>query len=61
MAPISFVQAMKHYVALLPDPTILGIGAELKALSYEEKLDFADGLRALGIDPADPEPPNSTA
>jgi hypothetical protein len=36
-------------------------GAELRALSFEEKLDFANGLRANGINCSDPEHPKTAA
>ncbi len=61
MPPVGFVKAMKDYFGLLPGQTILQFGAELKALSYAEKLDFAQGLRALGINCADPEQPRTAA
>ncbi len=51
----SFVKAMKDYFGLLPGQTVLQFGRELRALSHEEKLGFAQGLRSLGIACADPE------
>ena len=61
MPRIGFVKAMMNYFGLLPGQTALQFGAELRALSYEEKLDFANGLRSLGIDCADPVPPKAVA
>ena len=61
MPQIGFIKAMKDYFGLLPGQTILQFGAELKALSYEEKLDFAQGLRSIGIDCADPDRPKVAA
>ena len=61
MPQIGFVKAMKDYFGLLPGQTILQFGAELKALSYEEKLDFAQGLRSIGIDCADPDQSKTAA
>lgn len=55
MPQVGFVKAMKDYFGLLPGQTVLQFGAELKALSFEEKCDFAQGLRALAIDCANPE------
>ena len=61
MTQSSFVKAMKDYFGLLPGQTVLQFGAELKALSYMDKCEFANGLRALGIDCPDPEQPNAAA
>ena len=61
MPQIGFVKAMKDYFGLLPGQSVIQFGAELRALSYEEKLTFASGLRAIGIDCADPEQPKVAA
>lgn len=61
MSRTSFVKAMKDFFGLLPGQTVSQFAAELKALSHEGKLDFAAGLRACGIDCADPEPPKAAA
>ena len=61
MPQIGFIKAMKDYFGLLRGQTILQFGAELKALSYEEKLDFAKGLRSIGVDCADPDQPKAAA
>jgi hypothetical protein len=55
MPQASFVKAMKDFFGLLPGQTVLQFGAEIRALSYEEKLDFVQGLRSLGINCADPD------
>lgn len=61
MSKVGFVKAMKDFFGLLPGQTVLQFGAELKVLTYEEKLDFAKGLRAIGIDCADPDQPKAAA
>jgi hypothetical protein len=61
MPRTGFVKAMKDYFGLLPRQPVLQFGAELKALSYEEKVDFAKGLRSIGIDCADPDQPKAAA
>jgi hypothetical protein len=58
---IGFVKAMKDFFGVLPGQSFTHFGAERKALSHEEKLDFAGGLRALGVNCADPEPPKAAA
>jgi hypothetical protein len=55
MPQVGFVKAMKDFFGLLPGQSVIQFGAELRALSHEEKLDFAKGLRSIGIDCADPE------
>jgi hypothetical protein len=61
MPQTGFVKAMRDYFGLLPGQSLLQFGAELKALSYEEKLDFVQGLRSVGIDCADPDKPKAAA
>jgi hypothetical protein len=61
MQQIGSVKAMKDYFGLLPGQSVLQFGSELRALSHEEKLDFANGLRSLGIDCADPTPLKAAA
>jgi hypothetical protein len=61
MPQIGFVKAMKDYFGVLPGQTVMPFGAELKALSYEEKLDFAQGLCSIGIDCAAPDQPKAVA
>jgi hypothetical protein len=55
MPQVGFVKAMKDYFGLLPGQTVMQFGAELKALTHDDKLDFARGLHAIGIDCAAPE------
>ena len=50
MPRTGFVKAMKDYFGLLPGQAVVQFGAELRALSHEEKLDFGRGLRSIGID-----------
>ena len=61
MPQTGFVKAMKDFFGPLPGQNIMQFGAELRALSHEEKLDFAQGLRAVGIDCADPVQSNIAA
>ena len=61
MSQIGYVKAMKDYFGLLPGQTVMQFGVELKALTHEEKLDFARGLRSTGIDCTDPEQPKAAA
>ena len=61
MSQIGFVKAMKDYFGLLPGQTVLQFGAELRARSHEEKLDFAEGLRSIGINCADPDQSKAAA
>jgi hypothetical protein len=61
MPQVGFVKAMKDYFGLRPGQTVMQFGAELKALSYEEKLDFAQGLRSIGIDCAPPDQSRAAA
>ncbi len=61
MPRIGFVKAMKDFFGVPPGQTVLQFGAELKALSYDEKLDFANRLRAAGIDCDEPEKPKMAA
>jgi len=61
MPQVGFVKAMKDYFGVLPGQSVIQFGRELKALSYEEKLDFAKGLRSIGIDCSDPEQPKIAA
>jgi hypothetical protein len=51
------VKAMKDYFGLRPGQTAPQFGAGLRALSSEEKLEFARGLRPLGIACTDPDSP----
>ncbi len=55
MPQIGFVKAMKDFFGLRPGQSTMQFGAELRELSHEEKLNFAQGLRSIGIDCADPE------
>ena len=61
MPRTGFVKAMKDYFGLLPCQSVTQFGAELKTLSDTEKHEFADGLRAIGIDCADPVPTKAAA
>ena len=61
MPQTGFLKAMLDYFGLRPGQTTLQFGAEIKVLSFEEKLDFANGLRGNGINCADPEQPKTAA
>lgn len=57
MAQRSFVAAMKGYFGFKEGQSLNDFQQELKALTYEDKLDLAAGLRQIGEDCADPAPP----
>jgi hypothetical protein len=61
MPHIGFVKAMKDFFGLLPGQSVTQFGGELKVLSEVEKQEFAEGLRAIGIDCADPVPTKAAA
>ena len=61
MLQIGFVKAIKDHFGLRPGQTTMQFGAELRELSYEEKLDFAQGLRDIGVNCADPDQPKIAA
>jgi len=61
MPQIGFIKAMKDFFGPLPGQSVMQFGAELRTLSYDEKVDFAKGLRAIGIDCADPAQPKAAA
>jgi hypothetical protein len=61
MPRTGFVKAVKEFFGLLPGQTLLQFGAELKALTYEDKQEIAQGLRAIGIDCADPDQAKAAA
>jgi len=50
----TFVLAMKDFFGVKPGETIRDFAAELKALTYEDKMEFAMGLRKMGLDCDDP-------
>ncbi len=47
MPQVGFVKAMKDFFGPRPGQNIMQFGAELRALSHEEKLEFTRGLRAI--------------
>ena len=53
----AFTAAMKEYFGLLPGETIVQFAAELKALTYAEKLEFHSMLAAVGVDCVPPTAP----
>jgi hypothetical protein len=55
MPQIGFVKAMKDFFGLRPGQTIMQFGAELRALTHQDKLDFAKELRSIGINCSDPD------
>jgi hypothetical protein len=61
MSQSGFVKAMMDFFGLRPGQTVIQFGAELKALSMDEKKEFAQSLRSIGIDYADPLPPKAAA
>ena len=50
----SFVAACKEFFGFKEGQTLSQFGEEIKALSYEDKMEIADGLRKIGHDCADP-------
>jgi len=46
----SFVTAMRQHFGLLPGQTLTQFGAELKALSSEDRAYFVEQFRAIGIE-----------
>jgi hypothetical protein len=58
MAQKSFIGACREFFGFKPGQTLTEFGAEIKALSYEDKKEIAQGLRDVGIDCADPAPVN---
>ncbi len=52
-----FTACMKEFFGYLPGQSLTEFGQELKKLSYEDKLEFAEGLRQNGLDCQDPTPP----
>lgn len=56
MSQKSFIAACKDFFGFKPGQTLTEFGNEIKALSYEEKVDLAKGMRDIGIDCADPLP-----
>lgn len=50
----SFVSAMKEYFGFLPGQTLKEFGAELKALSDDERDYFYNGLKAVGVECSPP-------
>lgn len=57
MAQKSFIGGCREFFGFKPDQTLTEFGAEIKALSYEDKLELAQGLRDTGMDVADPAQP----
>ena len=54
MAEKSFTAACREFFGLKPSQKLTEFGQELKALSYEDKLEIARGLREAGVNCADP-------
>lgn len=52
----SFISACKAYFGLKPDQKLSEFGDEIKALSHEDKMELAEGLRQAGVNCADPIP-----
>lgn len=50
----SFLVTMKDFFGLREGQSVLQFGAEMKALSYEEKMWFHGELKKLGIECAEP-------
>ena len=54
MSQVSFAAACRSFFGFLPGQTLGQFGAELKTLTNEDRIEIAEGLRANGIDCADP-------
>ena len=54
MAEKTFTAACREFFGLKPNQKLTEFGQEIKALSYEDKLEIAKGLREVGINCADP-------
>ncbi len=54
---MAFSAAMKHFFGLKPGQSIMEFGAELKQLTFDDKMEFAKMLRAQGIPSDDPQTP----
>lgn len=57
----AFTAVMKEYFGLLPGENIMGFSAELKKLSYQEKLEFHAMLEAGGVACLEPNKPAGPA
>lgn len=49
-----FIAAMREFFGFRPGTGLAEFSAEIKALSADDKLYFANSLRAVGIDCEDP-------
>lgn len=58
--PQVFVSQMRNFFGLLPGQSLLDFGKEIKALSFQEKLEFADMLNVAGFPTQPPKPPSSS-
>lgn len=54
----SFIAAAKNFFGFLPEQKLGEFKAEIDALTHEDKLELAAGMRANGIDCDDPAPKN---
>lgn len=54
MSQKSFVNAAKEFFGFKPGQGLREFGAELKALTFNDKMELAAGMRNIGIDCADP-------
>ena len=54
MSQVSFAAACRTFFGLLPGQTLGEFGVELKTLTNEDRIEIAEGLRANGMDCADP-------
>jgi hypothetical protein len=50
----AFTAACKEFFGFKPGQTLREFGEELKALTFNDKMELASGLRLVGIDCADP-------
>jgi hypothetical protein len=59
MSTKTFASAMREFFGFRPGDGLTQFHAELKALSYDDKMYYAQGLRAVGVDCADPATPTA--
>lgn len=52
--PRSFIAAAREFFGFRPGTGLNDFAAEIKALTFEDKLEIAEGLRQNGLDCADP-------
>jgi hypothetical protein len=57
MAQKTFIAACREFFGFKPEQTLNEFSAEIKQLSYHDKMELATEMRKVGIDVADPVAP----